>query len=119
MGLDEIFEKLKPFIHKMRNEKKKRSSPFFVSLDIERCFDTIQQDHLIDVVRQLLSSTEYRVQRYVISKLYNGSVTTQFEKTVPITPGYPSLLALSRSLVRSGKVLFLLDLLSFLFTMCS
>jgi len=124
MSLDEIYGKMAPFITKInarkrRTEKRKtkrtegginddpddeKNRLYLVSVDVERCFDTIQQDKLLDLVEGLLDGNEYRIQKYSVSKLYNGKICTLFPQIAPVNQTYPSLLSHAQSLTRSGQV---------------
>ncbi|GAA6042852.1 hypothetical protein JCM8097_007190 [Rhodosporidiobolus ruineniae] len=61
----EIFAKLKTFKTRLHEENGgKLPKLYFVKVDVRACYDTIQQDKLLEIMEDVLSETVYWVQKY-------------------------------------------------------
>ena len=60
--LDEVRQKLRGFLEKIKDREPRNL--FFVASDIERCFDTIPHDQLINVVQNAMQNHEYLVRKF-------------------------------------------------------
>eukprot|EP00752_Nemacystus_decipiens_P012225 g10838.t1 len=82
-GLDDVFARIKPFVSRNlrplpasargRSEDVRRLGEgaagglpplYFASVDIRHCYDTVDQARLMDIVRPLVTSEDYVVQKY-------------------------------------------------------
>jgi hypothetical protein len=65
-SLGEFYPRYRQFItavKQARTSTSKELGIFFASVDIEKCYDNIQQDHLLDVTRKELSEDFYLIQQ--------------------------------------------------------
>lgn len=54
LGLSDIYLQMKGFKERMRKPNGQLPTLFFVKVDVTRAFDTIQQDLLMKIVRELV-----------------------------------------------------------------
>jgi hypothetical protein len=50
-GLDDIYQKLHPFIKEWKKDPSRQL--YFASVDIKKCFDTIHQSHLFEMIQDM------------------------------------------------------------------
>ncbi|OJT07372.1 Telomerase reverse transcriptase [Trametes pubescens] len=65
-GPNEIYAKLKAFKCRLTGNDPSKKLPklYFVKVDVQACFDTIEQTKLLDILRELLTEDAYMIQRY-------------------------------------------------------
>ncbi|KAJ2926818.1 hypothetical protein H1R20_g10287, partial [Candolleomyces eurysporus] len=64
-GPDQVYAGLKTFKESLlRNHEGKLPKLYFVKVDVQACFDTIEQTKLLDILQHLLSSDEYRIRHH-------------------------------------------------------
>ena len=63
-GLHYFYPTYRRFLERRRTLGQNRTPIFFASVDVDRCYDNINQDHMIDVLRRVLSEDDYIVQQY-------------------------------------------------------
>lgn len=67
MGYDDIYDKLRSFQRDVKTEtsrpgcSKRDQRYYFVSVDVEKCYDNIQLNKLMELLRELLREDEYVV----------------------------------------------------------
>lgn len=88
-GFDEIYAKL---VHLVRQWRRPGDSAaqrplFFVSVDIKRCFDQLNQAKLYSVVEQLFSPGTKEVRKFVEIGSFQGRVMPRFRRVVPESIG--------------------------------
>ncbi|GAA5851509.1 hypothetical protein JCM8547_001116 [Rhodosporidiobolus lusitaniae] len=76
----EIFSKLKRFKMRLLEKNKALTQLYFVKVDVQACYDTIQQDKLLQIVEDVLSETMYWVQNYTRVTQYGEGVGKQFKR---------------------------------------
>jgi len=62
-GLHYFYPKYREFLIR-RGQQNPRCALYFGSVDIAHCFDSIEQDYLIDLIRSILCESEYMVQKH-------------------------------------------------------
>lgn len=97
----EIFQKLKAF--KQRHSAPDGTLPklYFVKVDVQACFDSIEQGKLLEIIRRIIKEDEYIVQRY--ARLYPnaGKVKKQFCRNALPDSEDTSFLSLASELAAS------------------
>ncbi|PSR75587.1 hypothetical protein PHLCEN_2v9067, partial [Hermanssonia centrifuga] len=65
-GPNEVYIKLKAYKTKLLSSSLSGKLPklYFVKLDVQACFDTIEQTKLLQILRTILSEEEYLIQRH-------------------------------------------------------
>ncbi|KAG1640946.1 hypothetical protein G6F44_006326 [Rhizopus delemar] len=77
----QLFDKLKNYKQKLRRLNSSKSL-YFVKVDIASCFDTIDQDVLLQSLKDTLKSDKY-IYRYIhICNLSSGGITTKGSKII-------------------------------------
>jgi hypothetical protein len=70
LGLQHAYPVLKSFLQGIRPITKELH---FVSVDIEKCYDTMNQEHLLDIIdRQVLQDKQYLIHRHSIMHPYTS-----------------------------------------------
>ena len=75
-GLMGIYEKLVNFKKTHGNGKY-----YMVKVDIKSCFDSIQHDKLLDILKKFLTSNVYYTKKYVSVQGYGGRIRPIYRKT--------------------------------------
>lgn len=77
---EQIYLKWKAFItHCKRNHPSNLPPLFFISLDISRCFDTLPQDQLVELVPRCLHEDTYQIRKFAKVKLsQDGSIRKKY-----------------------------------------
>ncbi|KAE9994719.1 hypothetical protein Vi05172_g10512 [Venturia inaequalis] len=63
-SVGDIYPKLKEFSTRQKCAGRGGQPLYFVKVDVQACFDTVPQEHLLQVVTALLSSEEYHVEKH-------------------------------------------------------
>jgi telomerase reverse transcriptase len=79
-GLSYFYPRYRKFLEQRAERNLKAQPLYFASVDIERCYDSINQDHLLAMLEEyVLSEDDYIIQRYDV--LYRlGSMGRVFRK---------------------------------------
>ena len=67
-GLLDLYPRYRRFVGSLKQASITSQAPklYFASVDIQKCYDTINQDHLLDVTKQQLSQEEYLIQHRTV-----------------------------------------------------
>jgi hypothetical protein len=65
-GLHYFFPRYRELMRELQPRQGPKKQLFFASVDIRRCYDNINQEHLVRVVSDLLLEDEYLLQRYSV-----------------------------------------------------
>ncbi|KAF5359331.1 hypothetical protein D9756_003256 [Leucocoprinus leucothites] len=69
-GSDEIYARLIDFKTKVKPNKRGRLPKFyFVKVDVQACFDTIDQGKLLGIIKELISENRYTIRKYAQIRL--------------------------------------------------
>lgn len=80
-SLTDIYEKVKQFKSVLTADKKL----YFVKVDVVKCFDTIEQSKLIEMLDHILSEPEYIIKKYTVIDKNKGILQRRFnKKALPI-----------------------------------
>lgn len=85
-NVDEIYDRLQPLFKQAascpkcqrRRNSSENAAPllYFVSVDIERCFDTIRAQKLYRTLKKALAEEEYLIRKYWVGRQLKSSSTT-------------------------------------------
>jgi hypothetical protein len=85
---DLIYRKWKSFVENCKAKHECTPKLYSISLDIKRCFDTLPQDRILNIVRDSLTEDQYTVKKFVkirmsqnhgVSKKYVSKATEGFD----------------------------------------
>ncbi|KAI5122895.1 hypothetical protein M0805_007573 [Coniferiporia weirii] len=83
-GPDETYLLLKNFKKKVVGGSGKMPKLYFVKVDVQACFDTIEQDKLLGILKALISEDAYMVQKYgQIIPTFGKAKRTYIRKALP------------------------------------
>jgi hypothetical protein len=77
-GISNLHERLIPFV--MALKKSNYKDLFFVSLDILKCFDNINQEHLLDLIDKIMYRDEYLIQEHTILRSNYDKIGVLYDK---------------------------------------
>lgn len=77
-SVGDIYPKLKTFKTKLQSLGKEAAPLFFAKMDVQSCFDTIPQRHVVRLMEQLASEDDYRIARHAELKPSNLHHQTTF-----------------------------------------
>ncbi|KAJ8072353.1 Telomerase reverse transcriptase [Marasmius tenuissimus] len=85
LGTDDHYTKLKEYKLRLpRNPDGSLPKLYFVKVDVQACFDTIDQTKLLEILRDLISEDSYAIQRYTqISPALSSSKTMYRKQAWP------------------------------------
>ena len=82
-GLDDIFAKLRSFA--ARHRAMKENHPlYFVRLDVSGCYDSIKQDKMFEIIKDILSEDEYIIRRLCVLTIRKGNAIRKEYKKVAV-----------------------------------
>ncbi|PIL35516.1 hypothetical protein GSI_02244 [Ganoderma sinense ZZ0214-1] len=99
-GPNEIYTKLKAFKTRLTsgNPKAKLPKLYFVKVDVQACFDTIEQTKLLSILRDLISEDTYMIQRYGTVNKAGEKVQRKYVKKAMPEDDHPHFLAYATQL---------------------
>jgi telomerase reverse transcriptase len=71
-SVDDMFTKLQAFRSTLGPRASRTSPLYFAKVDVKSCFDTIPQQRLLRLAKDILSANEYHLTRYARAKLLGG-----------------------------------------------
>ncbi|GAA5958254.1 hypothetical protein JCM10213_002618 [Rhodosporidiobolus nylandii] len=77
---NEIFAKLKGYKTRMLEKHSELPKIYFIKVDVRACYDTIQQDKLLEIVEGVLSEAVYWVQKFSRVTATGLQVVKQFRR---------------------------------------
>lgn len=102
LGTNDIYSKLKTFkllVNSVRLKEPKKKL-YFAKVDIKSSFDTINQERLLEVLRELLSNDEYLVCKYTTIQPNHGRLKKNFSKHVLDGDEFPDFPELAMKLAQ-------------------
>ncbi|KAA1081431.1 hypothetical protein PGT21_035536 [Puccinia graminis f. sp. tritici] len=109
LGLDHIYTRFKKFRSQFGDSLPEL---YFVKVDIRACFDSIQQDKILEVINGIFSEDQYVIQKYVkTSSLRTGPQKTfrQFKRQAYPSDEVPDFDKFAIELSRTLKNILLCD----------
>ncbi|KAK7690659.1 hypothetical protein QCA50_005758 [Cerrena zonata] len=99
-GPNEVYTKLKTFKQHLLSRTTSGILPrlYFVKVDVQACFDTIEQTKLLGILRDLISEDSYIVQRRGQVTTVGGKVRRSYVKSALPDDDHPHFLSLARKL---------------------
>lgn len=106
-GLHYFYPRYRRFIQELKPRERPEARIYFGSVDIHHCYDNIQQDELLRVVKNILTEDEYLIQRHHVVYPYeslNRVVSRRLHQVGPpeeFTPFYRTVHELAQQHQRS------------------
>lgn len=77
VGLDGVYTILKSFLRKVRSyplacSKMTSKKIYFVSVDIEKCYDNVNQHHLQRIIEKIVQQDQYLIQNYSVMQPFSS-----------------------------------------------
>ncbi|CAG8605819.1 1264_t:CDS:10, partial [Dentiscutata erythropus] len=63
-NLNEIYERLKEFKQNLTKNRQMQSTLYFAKVDVQCCFESIDQEQVLDIVKDVLKESEYAIHKY-------------------------------------------------------
>ena len=79
LGLEDIYNALIPF-RKAWHTNHHKKPLYFASLDLQGCFDNINQEKLLSTMKSVFSTDEYLLRRYIQILTSHGIIRAQYIK---------------------------------------
>ncbi|GJE88721.1 telomerase reverse transcriptase [Phanerochaete sordida] len=95
LGPNELYMKMKGFKARLTQKYPHGNFPklYFVKLDVQACFDTIEQTKLLSILRDVLSEDAYLIQRHGQVGVTTGHIHRRFVKrAMPAGDDHPHFL---------------------------
>eukprot|EP00118_Oscarella_pearsei_P018196 m.185167 g.185167 ORF g.185167 m.185167 type:complete len:1013 (+) comp39334_c0_seq80:52-3090(+) len=86
-GVDDVYNAFSVFASKWKGKgggSGGSKSLFFIKADISGCFDSIDQDKLLEICGQIVSHEEYQVRRYSALMMADGKVRVQYKRSADV-----------------------------------
>lgn len=96
LGLNDVHERLGPFVRGWRA----RGCPrlYAVSLDFQKCFDTIEHAKLLRVMSEVMKADQYAIMRYGVVHSATGSPRVRWERMAVEFGAHPQFIEFSLEL---------------------
>lgn len=87
-GLHEFYPRFLQFVKSVKNGRKRTELPklYFASVDVRHCYDSIDQDRLLDIVVDILSEDDYMIHRYARLQSCNNTNRLSMRKSSEVGP---------------------------------
>ncbi|KAJ3084335.1 hypothetical protein HDU99_001757 [Rhizoclosmatium hyalinum] len=95
-GLTDIYPRLKAFKDRMR--KVRPQQLYFVKADIVACFDNINQEKLMQILRDVVREEEYLIQKYSVTFASVGKVKREYTKRAKKSDDFTQFATLAKQL---------------------
>ncbi|GLB40371.1 putative telomerase reverse transcriptase [Lyophyllum shimeji] len=95
---DDVYSKLKDFKSRIVRPDGKLPRLYFVKVDVQACFDTIEQSRLLEILRELISEDLYMMQRYGQMRMVTGRIKRTFVKKAVPEDDHPHFLTYAAQL---------------------
>lgn len=68
-GISDVYPTLRSFVQKVKDDCKGKLGRvlYFVSVDISKCYDTIRQRHLLDIMEDVIQDKQYLIQQHFVT----------------------------------------------------
>ncbi|OBZ72156.1 Telomerase reverse transcriptase [Grifola frondosa] len=99
-GPNEVYTKLKAFKSRLAASDPSGKLPklYFVKVDVQACFDTIEQTKLLEILREAISEDSYLIQQYGLINQVGPKVKRTFAKKAQPEDDHPHFLAFAAQL---------------------
>ncbi len=102
-GMADFYPRYQRFItglkHQMGRVEHRNLNLTFASVDIEKCYDNINQDYMYDIASRQLSNDNYIIQKF--NRFYEDNVTGRIQRVTKKIVGLPESYGLRRTDERS------------------
>ncbi|KAL5526463.1 EST2 [Sanghuangporus sanghuang] len=97
-GPNETYLRLKEFKAKIADESGKLPKLYFVKVDVQACFDTIEQSKLLGILKDLITEDVYMIQKYGQITPAAGRLQRKFVRKAMPEYEHPHFLSYARQL---------------------
>ncbi|CAD6892531.1 unnamed protein product [Tilletia caries] len=110
-GMNDIFRRLKDFQRQVFASRKGSARPhlYFVKVDVQAAFDTIEQGKLLAIVRKLLTGDDYLIQRFTEVMPTGGKIKKNYMKRACLETEHGTFLELAQDLANSLRHVIFVD----------
>ncbi|KAE8225352.1 hypothetical protein CF319_g1893 [Tilletia indica] len=110
-GMTDIFRRLKDFQRELASLRKGPTPPqlYFVKVDVQAAFDTIEQGKLLTIVRRLLKGDDYLIQRFTEIMPTGGKIKKNYMKRACLDSEHGTFLELAQELANSLRHVIFVD----------
>ena len=78
----DIYNALKEFkIRLLQTNQNVMPKLYFAKVDIQACFDSINQDQILELIEQVIKDSEYTISKYSTVQMVIGKVRKKFQST--------------------------------------
>ncbi|CAG8667811.1 2360_t:CDS:10, partial [Racocetra persica] len=85
-NFNEIYERLKSFKQKLGENKSKL---YFAKVDVKCCFESINQDQVLEIVKDVLKESEYAIHKYDMVCQKGGAVRARYNYYANSSDDFP------------------------------
>ncbi|CAG8829098.1 14451_t:CDS:10, partial [Gigaspora margarita] len=78
-SFNEIYERLKNFKQNLANNGYTQSKLYFAKVDIQCCFESIDQEQVLEIVKDVLRESEYTIHKYDVVCQKGGTVRSFYK----------------------------------------
>jgi hypothetical protein len=76
-GVNRIYPILRSFLAKVRDDKEPwnkqtKQKLYFASVDIEKCYDNVNQEYLLKIIEDVMQEDQYLIQRHTVMHPYSS-----------------------------------------------
>ncbi|KAF7974772.1 hypothetical protein HWV62_11243 [Athelia sp. TMB] len=109
-GTNDFYTKLKAFkIRLQANHSGNLPNLYFVKLDVQACFDTIEQSKLLHILKDLITEDAYCIQRYGQVSAVAGKIQRKYVKKACPQDEQPHFLEYAAELARALRNIIFVD----------
>ncbi|KAI0955894.1 hypothetical protein AcV7_006436 [Taiwanofungus camphoratus] len=110
-GSNEIYSRLKAFKSHLLQSGQSGRMPklYFVKVDVQACFDTIEQTKLLEILRELISEDTYMIQRYGQVNCVGSKVRRKYAKRAQPEDDHPHFLSFAAQLAKALRHTIFVD----------
>ncbi|CAG8793301.1 10125_t:CDS:2, partial [Cetraspora pellucida] len=95
-SFDEIYERLKEFKQNLTKNKHARSRLYFAKVDVQSCFESIDQERVLEIVRDVLKESEYAIHKYDIVCQKGSTIRSFYKYYADSTDDFPKFPTFAR-----------------------
>lgn len=116
-GPNEIYARLKAFKTRLLDRYPSGQFPklYFVKVDVQACFDTIEQSTLLNILKDLMSEDNYIIQKYGQIAPVAGKIRRVYTKKAYPDDEHPDFVAYARDLASTLRQSIFVDQVNYSF----
>ncbi|RHZ61724.1 hypothetical protein Glove_346g37 [Diversispora epigaea] len=95
-SLNEIYKSLKEYQQILRHHMKL----YFAKVDVRCCFESIDQNRMLDIVNDVLTEDDYALHKYDVVKCESNAIRTRHNRYATSTDDFANFMAYAKELSR-------------------